>query len=70
MQNMDKGLTVPKWVLTNRPNIPKMPKIYLPKLSVQAQKLVISIKKASFGVRSPWCHATCHFGVIDCILSI
>ena len=25
MENMDKGLTVPKWVLTNRPKIPQMP---------------------------------------------
>ena len=38
MENMDKGLTVPKWVLINRPKIPKRPKIYLPKLSAQAQK--------------------------------
>ena len=25
MKNMDKGLTVPKWVLINRPKIPQMP---------------------------------------------
>ena len=25
MENMDKGLTVPKWVLINRPKISKMP---------------------------------------------
>jgi hypothetical protein len=25
MENMDKGLTVPKWVLINWPKIPKMP---------------------------------------------
>ena len=25
MENMDKGLTVPKWVLINRPKIPQMP---------------------------------------------
>ena len=24
MENMDKGLTVPKWVLINRPKIPQM----------------------------------------------
>ena len=24
MKNMDKGLTVPKWVLINRPKVPKM----------------------------------------------
>jgi hypothetical protein len=26
MENMDKGFTVPKWVLINRPKIPQMPK--------------------------------------------
>ena len=26
MKNMDKGLTVPKWVLTNRPKINQKPK--------------------------------------------
>ena len=26
MENMDKGLTVQKWVLIIRPNIPQMPK--------------------------------------------
>ena len=26
MENMDKGLTVPKWVLINWPKIPQMPK--------------------------------------------
>ena len=31
----------------------KCPKIYLPNLSAQAQKFWISMKKASFGVRSP-----------------
>ena len=25
MENMDKGLTVPKWVLINWPKIPQMP---------------------------------------------
>ena len=25
MENMDKGLTVPKWVLINLPNIPQIP---------------------------------------------
>jgi hypothetical protein len=46
MENMDKGLTVPKWLLINRPNIPQM--------SAQAEKFGISMKKkASLGVRSP-----------------
>jgi hypothetical protein len=44
MEHMDKGLTVPKWVLINWPKIPQMPKTYLPKLSAQAQKLGISMK--------------------------
>ena len=43
---MDKGLTVPKWVLINQPKIPQMPK-------AQVQKFGISMKKASWGVRSP-----------------
>ena len=42
---MDKGLTVPKWMLINWPKIPQMPKINLPKLSAQAQKFGISMKK-------------------------
>jgi hypothetical protein len=33
---MDKGLTLPKWVLINRLKITQIPKIYLPKLSTQA----------------------------------
>ena len=31
MENIDKGLTVPKWVLINQPKIPQITKIYLPK---------------------------------------
>ena len=42
MENLDKGLTVPKWVLIK---YPKCPKIYLLKLSAQAQKFGISINK-------------------------
>ena len=54
MENMDKGLTVPKWVLINPPKIPQMPQ----NLSAQAQKFGILIKKgASLGVRSPWIHS-------------
>ena len=51
MENMDKGLTVSKWVLINRPKILKMPQ----KLSAQAQKfgMYFDEKKASLGVRSP-----------------
>ena len=49
MENMDKGLTVPKWVLIVRPKIPQMPRIYLPDLSAQAQKFWISMKKGFIG---------------------
>ena len=38
---MDKGLTVPKWVLIVRPKIPQMPQ----NLSAQAQTVWISMKK-------------------------
>ena len=36
---MDKGLTVPKWVLIVWPKN-KIPQIYLPNLSAQAQKVL------------------------------
>ena len=49
MENMDKGLTVPKCVLINRPKITQMTKIYLPNLSAQAQKFYISMKKGFIG---------------------
>ena len=49
MKNMDKGLTLPTWVLINWPKIPQMPKIYLPKLSAQAQKFGILMKKGFIG---------------------
>jgi hypothetical protein len=54
MENMDKGLTVPKWVLINCKKYLKCTEIYLPKLSAQAQKFGILTKKASLGVRSPF----------------
>ena len=37
MENMDKWLTVPKWVLIKQPEIPQMPQ----DLSAQGQKFVI-----------------------------
>ena len=45
MENMDKELNVPKWVLTNRPKIPQMPQ----NLSAQAQKFWISMTKGFIG---------------------
>ena len=61
MENMDKGLKVPKWnanILAQN-TYPNCPKIYLPNLSAQAQKFWFSMKKkASLGVRSPWLKGT------------
>ena len=54
MENMDKELTVPKWVLIVRPKIPQMPQKFQPKMSAQAQKFKIFEKKLSLGVGSPW----------------
>ena len=51
MENMDKGLTVPKYSLGQK--YKKCPRIYLPNLSAQAQKFGIFEKKNSMGVRSP-----------------
>ena len=45
MVNMDKVLRVLKWALINRPKIPQMPE----KLSAQAQKFGISMKKDFIG---------------------
>jgi hypothetical protein len=45
MENMDKGLTVPKWVLINWPKMSRMPEIHLHKLSAQAQDVEILMKK-------------------------
>ena len=53
MENMDKGLAVPKWVLIARPKIPQTPQNCLPNLSAQAQKFWISMKKYFIGVHSP-----------------
>ena len=41
MENMDKGLNVPKWVLIVQPKISQM--------SAQAQKFWISMKKGFIG---------------------
>ena len=45
LENMDKQLAVPKWVLINRLKIPQMS----PSLSAQAQKFGISMKKGFIG---------------------
>jgi hypothetical protein len=45
MGNMNKELTVPKWVLIVQPKIHQMPQ----NLSAQAQNFWISMKKGFFG---------------------
>jgi hypothetical protein len=47
MENMNKGLTVPKWVLIVRPKRPQ--NCSIPNLSVQAQKFEILMKKGFIG---------------------
>ena len=49
MENMDKGLTVPKWVLINRPKMPQMPQNVSTQMFAQAQKFGISMKKGFIG---------------------
>ena len=57
MENMDKDLTVPKWVLIVWP---KSPKIFLPNFSAQAQKFEISMKKYFIGrPKSVFCTEPC-----------
>ena len=46
MENMEKDLTVPKWVSIVWP---KSPKIYLPNFSAQAQKFGILMQKGFIG---------------------
>jgi hypothetical protein len=51
MENMDKGLTVPKWMLIVQPKIPQMPQNLSAQLSVKAEKFWISMKT---GFSSRW----------------
>ena len=54
MENMDKGLTVPKWVLIVWPKIPQMPQNLNAQFVCPSPKnLDFNEKKASLGVRSP-----------------
>jgi hypothetical protein len=51
---MDKGLTVPKWVLIVGPNIPQMPQSLSAQFVCPSPKILdFKGKKASLGVRSP-----------------
>jgi len=45
MENMDKGLTVPKWVLINWPKIPQMPQNLSVQILCPSPKFGISMKK-------------------------
>ena len=56
---MDRGLTVPKWVLIVWPKIPQM----LQNLSAQAQKFGISMKKGFLAGRPYSVVKTIHFMV-------
>ena len=54
MENMDKGLTVPKWVLIVWPKIPQMPQILTAQFVSPSPKVLdFKAQKALFGVRSP-----------------
>ena len=54
MKNMDKGLTVPKWVLINWPKIPQMPQNLSAQIVCPSPKFWdFDEKKASLGFRSP-----------------
>ena len=61
MENMDKGLTVPKWVLINQPKIPpNAPKFIFPNCLPKPKNFVFWWKKASLGVCSPWLAPPCN----------
>ena len=48
MENLDKGLTVPKWVLIYQSKLHKMPKNSTANLSTLPQKFGILMKKKYF----------------------
>jgi hypothetical protein len=53
MENMDKGLTVPKWVLIGRLKIPQMPQNLSAQFVCPSPKVLdFNEKKASLIVRS------------------
>ena len=54
MENMDKELTVPKWVLIVRPTTPQMPQKSSAQKVCPSPKVRIFWKKLSLSVRSPW----------------
>ena len=54
MKNMDKGLTVSKWVLIVWPKIPQMPQNLSDQLVYSSPKVLDFNGKASLGVLSLW----------------
>lgn len=52
MENMNKGLTVPKWVLIVRPEIPQSFSAQF--VCPSPNNVYFNEKKTSLGVRSPW----------------
>ena len=59
MENMDKGLTLPKWVLIVQPKIPQKPQnLFAQFVGPSPKVLDFNEKKASLGVRSPWIYPT------------
>ena len=49
MENMNKGLTVPKWVVVVWPKIPQMPQTFSDKIPAKAQKFRMFEKKTLSG---------------------
>ena len=64
---MDKGLTVPKWVLIVQPKIPQMPPKFRSNLSAQAQEFGIFKKRLSLAVRSPWVEDNNYVHILKCV---
>ena len=55
MENMDKELTVPKWVLIVQPKLPQMPQNLSAQFVCPSPKVLdFNEKKTSLGVCSPW----------------
>ena len=54
MQNMDKGLTVPNWVLINRPKITQMPQNLSAQIVCPSPKVWDFDKKGFIGRCNPW----------------
>ena len=63
IDNSDKGLTVPKWVLKNQSKVPKMPKNLSAQIVCPCPKVWdFDKKKASLGVLSPYVCLSIEYG--------